>query len=315
MAEFFGDLERFAADLYPYRWLISAGIVAAIAGVVAYAYSQAWHLVLWRHRRPVAIIGIPVLAMIGFVGYDLGSPLFTNKTVNEEFPFAFTATVPPDMSRQQVEDVMAGISMVDQTVQEMMPKSMAAAKVPDAPPAPELSSPQQPLTVPSPAATETSVATAIPFTTDSPPPPPIATSAPIPSPTTAPTLQPSVEQPESGPVKLKVGSFRDQDSFHKGSGQATIYRGPDGSHLLRIEDFKVTNGPDLHIFLSPHPNPTKLDELYTFGAVDLGKLKGNIGNQNYAIPEDVDVSIQMTVVIYCVPFHVFFSIASLDDVG
>ena len=49
--------------------------------------------------------------------------------------------------------------------------------------------------------------------------------------------------------------------------------------------------------------------------MDLGKLKGNIGNQNYAIPEDVDVSIQMTVVIYCVPFHVFFSIAALDDVG
>ena len=85
--------------------------------------------------------------------------------------------------------------------------------------------------------------------------------------------------------------------------------------MLRIEDFKVTKGTDLHIFLSPHPNPTNLDELYTFGAVDLGKLKGNIGNQNYPIPEDVDVSIQMTVVIYCVPFHVFFSIASLDDVG
>ena len=125
MAEFFGDLERLAADLYPYRWLIAAGTMVAIAGILGYAYSQGWHLVLWHHRRPVAIIGIPVLAMVGFIGYDLGSPLFTNKTVNEEFPFAFTATVPPDMSRQQVEDVMAGISMVDQTVQEVMPTSMA----------------------------------------------------------------------------------------------------------------------------------------------------------------------------------------------
>ena len=115
--------------------------------------------------------------------------------------------------------------------------------------------------------------------------------------------------------QILSGSFIEIDRVHKGSGQATIYRGPDGSYLLRIEDLKVTNGPDLHIFLSPHPNPTKLDELLTFGAVDLGKLKGNIGNQNYVIPEDVDVNIQMTVVIYCVPFHVFFSIASLGNVG
>jgi hypothetical protein len=293
----------------------AAGTIVAIAGVIAYSYSQCWHFVLWHHRKPVAIIGVPALLMVGFIGYDLGSPLFTNKTVNEEFPFAFTATVPADMSRQQVEDVMAGIAMVDQTIQEVMPKSMAAPEVTGAPLVPELSSSQQPLTVASPATNETTVATAIPLTTDTPPPAAIATPVPVPSPTLATTLQPAPVQPESGTVKLKAGSFRDQDSFHKESGQETIYRGPDGSHLLRIEDFKVTNGPDLHIFLSPHPNPTNLDELYTFGAVDLGKLKDNIGNQDYPIPEDVDVSIQMTAVIYCVPFHVFFSIASLDDVG
>ena len=139
-----------------------------------------------------------------------------------------------------------------------------------------------------------------------------ATSTPSPIAISSPAVQPTPEA--TGPVMLKVGSFRDQDSFHKGSGQATIYRSPDGAHLLRIEDFKVTNGPDLHIYLSPHPNPTKLDELLTFGAVDLGTLKGNIGNQNYFIPEDVDVTAQMTVVVYCVPFHVFFSIATLTDV-
>jgi len=187
--------------------------------------------------------------------------------------------------------------------------------VTEAPLAPELSSPQQPPTVPSPAPTDTFIATAIPLIADASPPAPNATPGPVPSPTPSPTLEPTAAQPESGPVKLKAGRFRDQDSFHKGSGLATIYQAPDGSHLLRIEDFKVTNGPDLHIVLSPHPNPTNLNELYTFGAVDLGKLKGNIGNQNYPIPEDVDVSIQMTVVIYCVPFHVFFSIASLDDAG
>lgn len=231
------------------------------AGVVAYAYSQDCHLVLWHSRRPVVIIGIPFLAVVGFIGYDLGFLLFINKTVNEEFPFIFTATVPPDMTRQQVEDVMAGISMVDQTVQEVMPESMAAMKVPEASLVPELSPAQQSPTVTSPALNETPIATAIPLTTDTPPPAPTLKPEPVPSPKPPPILQATDEQPESGPVKLKVGSFRDQDSSHKGSGVATIYRNPDGSHLLRIEDFKVTKGPDLHIFLSPHPNPTKLDDV------------------------------------------------------
>jgi hypothetical protein len=46
--------------------------------------------------------------------------------------------------------------------------------------------------------------------------------------------------------------------------------------------------------------------------VDLGPLKGNIGDQNYEVPDGVDISEFGSVVIYCVPFHVFFSIATLD---
>ena len=72
-------------------------------------------------------------------------------------------------------------------------------------------------------------------------------------------------------------------------------------------------GPTCISFYRHILNPSKLNELYTFGAVDLGKLKGNIGNQNYVIPVDVDVNAQMSVVIYCVPFSVFFSIASLGS--
>ena len=51
------------------------------------------------------------------------------------------------------------------------------------------------------------------------------------------------------------------------------------------------------------------------GFVDLGKLKGNRGNQNYEIPDGVDVAAQGSVVIYCMPFHVIFSVASLRDAG
>jgi len=113
-------------------------------------------------------------------------------------------------------------------------------------------------------------------------------------------------------AQVKSGSFRDADSFHKGSGRATIYRLPDGSHVLRLEDFQVTNGPDLHVYLSAHPNPASSEEIKQGSYVDLGSLKGNIGNQNYVIPADVDVSAMQSVIIYCQPFHVIFSVASLQ---
>ena len=252
MAEFFGDLERFAADLYPYRWPIAAGVLVALAAVTAFGFRSGWHVVIWRRRRPAAIIGIPVLILVGIVGYDLGSPLFTNRTVEEEFPLSFTAVVPPNMSREQVEEVMAGIAMVDQTADEAMPDMMAMTE------------------------------------------PPVGAI--------------------SEPVKLKAGSFRNADSFHRGSGRATVYRGPDGSLLLRLEDFKVTNGPALHVILSPHQDPKSQHEVRVPGYVDLGNLKGNIGNQNYPIPEEIDITTMNSVVIYCKPFHVVFSVAPLQDV-
>lgn len=252
MAEFLGDVERLFADAYPYRWPIAAGVLILLAALGAFVYRMDWHKVIWRYRLPVGIVATPVLALTIFLGYDLGSPLFTNKTVEEEFPFAFTATVPSNMSRSNVEDIMEGIAQVDQEdVDEVMPILDAATDEQSDPPA--------------------------------------------------------------AAVKLRTGSFRDQDSFHKGSGQATIYRGPDGSLLLRLEDLDVTNGPDLHVLLSPHPDPGNSGEVKTPGYVDLGKLKGNRGNQNYPILDDIDVAAQGSVIIYCKPFSVVFSVASLQD--
>ena len=114
---------------------------------------------------------------------------------------------------------------------------------------------------------------------------------------------------------LKSGNFIGADDFHKGSGQATIYRGPDGSYLLRLEDFNGTNGPDLRVILSPHPNPQGRDEVSAPGYIDLGTLKGNVGNQNYEIPDNVDIDSFSSVVIYCRAFHVLFSVASLQNLS
>ena len=270
IGEFFGDLERLAADLYPYRWPFIIGFLVVVAAIIAFGYRRGWHIWIWRYRLRVGIMGTPVLALIIFVGYDLGSPLFINVTVEEEFPFASTALVPPDMTMAEVEEIMEGMAKVNQEMDEPMPDSMA-------------------------------------MTGDE------MSDALMPTPTA--TTEPTQAEPATEPVKLKVGSFRDQDSFHKGSGQATIYHGADGSLVLRLEDFKSTNGPDLHVILSPSQNPKNQAQVKSPGYVDLGKLKGNVGNQNYSIPDEVDISAQGSVVIYCKPFHVIFSVASLQDVS
>lgn len=114
---------------------------------------------------------------------------------------------------------------------------------------------------------------------------------------------------DGAPAVITTGTFRDADDFHMGSGVATIYELEDGSRILRLSEFEVTNGPDLHVYLVPDSDPTSREDVE--GYVDLGSLKGNIGDQNYEIPDDLDLSGFNSVVIYCQPFHVLFSVAGL----
>jgi hypothetical protein len=106
------------------------------------------------------------------------------------------------------------------------------------------------------------------------------------------------------------GVFMDADSFHMGSGSATILQQGERS-VLRFEEFEVTNGPDLHVILSKNPTPANRKDIGG-DYIDLGQLKGNQGNQNYNIPENVELSQYQSVVIYCVPFHVVFATATLN---
>lgn len=114
------------------------------------------------------------------------------------------------------------------------------------------------------------------------------------------------------PTIFSQGTFVDADNFHQGEGMATIYTLADGQQVLRFEEFEVTNGPDLHVILSSNPNPTSRSDIGE-DYVDLGPLKGNLGNQNYEIPADVDLSQYQSIVIYCQPFHVVFATATLGN--
>ena len=135
MAEFFGALERLAADLYPWRYLIGVGLLVAIAALGGVAYMKGWHLWAWQRRLPIAIVGAPLLALAGFLAYDLGSPLFTNVTIEEEFPAAFGAVLEDldlgDMGMEEVDQAMKVIAMVDQeVVEEAMPEMAPEAMLP-----------------------------------------------------------------------------------------------------------------------------------------------------------------------------------------
>jgi hypothetical protein len=107
------------------------------------------------------------------------------------------------------------------------------------------------------------------------------------------------------------GEFAGADSLHQGSGSAVIFQQGD-QRVLRFEDFSVTNGPDLHVILTRHPSPASRGDVGE-DYIDLGSLKGNMGNQNYVIPSGVDLSDYQSVVIYCVPFHVVFATATLGS--
>ena len=110
---------------------------------------------------------------------------------------------------------------------------------------------------------------------------------------------------------VATGAFRDADRSHKGSGVATLVALPGGGHEVQLSSFEVTNGPDLEVWLSSHPDPASSSDVSGNEWVALGQLKGNVGDQAYAVPAGTDVSQFKSVVIWCEQFGVLFSPAAL----
>ncbi len=119
----------------------------------------------------------------------------------------------------------------------------------------------------------------------------------------------SEEAMPAAAVALRRGTLAGADDFHQGEGTATLYRV--GAELvLRLDPFRVTNGPDLHVILTKHGKPRSRDEVNA-GYIEVAKLKGNIGSQNYTLPAGLRIEEYKAVVIYCKPFHVVFASAEL----
>ncbi len=196
-----------------------------------------------KTRTQIMLLGLILLIP---VGWYLISPLFINKTVNEDFP-----TVP---ATDILED--KGEMMDDETPV----------------PTPDLAMPEPTLMMDD-----------------------------------GTMIDPL---PDADMIILGQGDF--YNLAHEGMGTATMYQLPDGSRLLRLENFEVLNGPDLHVYLAPQDPIPNTVGLELDGSLDLGKLKGNLGAQNYEIPADLDLSLYKSVVIWCQPFRVPFNAASLQ---
>ena len=125
---------------------------------------------------------------------------------------------------------------------------------------------------------------------------------------TAAAAQPGTGGGEDAPRRLAGGRFR--GLAHSASGAALLIE-VGGTRYLRFEDLNVDNGPDLKVYLSPEPSSAE-EGAFDDGIVSLGDLKGNIGDQNYEIPPDVDPERFRSAVVWCERFGVGFAVAPLD---
>jgi hypothetical protein len=167
---------------------------------------------------------------------------------------------------------------IDDVVDESLEDAFATEAVEESP-ATTTTSTQAPTTT-QPSAGDTTTTTTIPETTT--------------------TTEPA------GPVAIATGGFFGID--HEAEGTATVYE-LDGQFVLRFEDdTDIQNGPDLFVWV------LETDD-YDGGDpgeyIDLGKLKGNVGGQNYELPAEYDPAVHQYVLIWCERFSTPFAAAPL----
>ena len=108
---------------------------------------------------------------------------------------------------------------------------------------------------------------------------------------------------------VESGSFH--SVIHPTEGTATIYQIGDGSRVLRFTNFKTTNGPNVHVYMVAADEAKDSASVRRAGFIDLGPIKGNVGDQNYALGPEVDLSRYRAVSVWCKRFSLNFGTAPL----
>ncbi len=226
----------------------------------------------YRVSVPTIAAGLGVLAWVVF-GYFGAHLLFVDDRVDEAAPVFPAAAASPEPANTLEQPA----SSVPAALDTAGPSSTTAVA-----------------TTPTTAPTATTATTA---TTD-----PVAVGASAAAETTTTSAPPTAP---AAPVvtTLRRGEF--VSLAHPTSGTALVLGDGGPVRFLRFEGFETDNGPDLNVYLINGATGDESD------FVDLGNLKGNIGDQNYEIPSDVDLSVYDTALIWCVRFSSGFGEAQL----
>lgn len=114
------------------------------------------------------------------------------------------------------------------------------------------------------------------------------------------------EELAGGTSVLARGELQFVDAIHNGKGLVLIVQSG-SERILRFDDVAITNGPDLHVYLSNDAGGRYVegDTLY------LGSLRATNGSFNYVLPADLRLSEYRSVIVWCRAFSVLFTWADL----
>jgi hypothetical protein len=112
-------------------------------------------------------------------------------------------------------------------------------------------------------------------------------------------------------MPLLSGAFH--SVAHDTAGTASVHQLADGKRVLRLTDFMTSNGPDVRVYLVAAADATDSESVKSAGFVELGKLKGTEGAQNYDLPAGIDFGKYRAVTIWCARLGVNFATAPLKS--
>jgi hypothetical protein len=115
----------------------------------------------------------------------------------------------------------------------------------------------------------------------------------------------------SAPKTLALGIFH--GVMHPTEGTATVYSLGHGNRILRFTGFRTTNGPNVHVYMLAASDAKDNASARNASFIDLGSIKGNVGDQNYSLGPEADLSRYRTVLLWCKRFSVNFGAAPLTS--
>ena len=121
------------------------------------------------------------------------------------------------------------------------------------------------------------------------------------------------QAPTASAMNNQVATGEFHSGAHETRGMATVLQLGEGKKTLRLTNFATSNGPDVHVYLVAAQDAKDNDSVKQTEVLDLGSLKGNIGDQNYELPANADLAKYRAVTIWCKRFSVNFGTAPLNS--